>query len=139
VSNPHYEEISVKKKIVIIIAALVVGIALAVVIFPAGEGNTLQVSQVGADPFAYKGTITITGIMAGLSTKDSSILGIFDVKELQCKTPSCSKLYLPVRHQGSIPKIGDEIRVTGSFEKIGNDVVFAAQKIKVVRNHQIGG
>ena len=124
---------------IFIIAALVVGIALAVALFFKGDADALHVNQVGADPLAYKGTITVTGVMAGISPDDPSIFGMFDIKELQCKTPNCNKIYLPVRHQGPMPKIGDEIRVTGSFMTIGNGVAFAASKIKVVRNHQIGG
>jgi hypothetical protein len=38
-----------------------------------------------------------------------------------------------------MPKVGDEVRVTGSFSKVAQGVVFTAEKIKVVRNHPIGG
>ena len=128
-----------KQKIIIIIAALVVGIALSVVITSRGDGNLLHVNQVGADPLAYSGTITVTGIMAGVSNSDPSIFGIYDIKELQCTTANCNKLYVPVRYQGAMPKVGDEVRITGSFMKVAQGVVFTAKKLKVVRNHQIGG
>jgi hypothetical protein len=128
----------VKQKI-FIVAALLVGIALAVVITSKGDGDILHVNQVGADPLAYSGTIIVTGIMAGVSNSDPSIFGIYDIKELQCTTANCNKLYVPVRHQGAMPKIGDEVRVTGSFSKVAQGVVFTAEKIKVVRNHKIGG
>jgi hypothetical protein len=128
----------VKQKI-FIVAALFVGIALAFVITSQGDGDILHVNQVGADPLAYSGTITVTGIMAGVSNSDPSIFGIYDIKELQCTTANCNKLYVPVRHQGAMPKIGDEVRVTGSFSKVPQGVVFTAEKLKVIRNHQIGG
>jgi hypothetical protein len=118
---------------------LLVGIALAVVITTRQDSNVLHVNQVGADPLAYSGTITVTGIMAGVSNSDPSIFGIYDIKELQCTTANCNKLYIPVRHQGTMPKVGDEVRVTGSFLKVVQGVVLTAEKIKVVRNHQIGG
>lgn len=127
------------KQKLVIVAALFVGIALAVVITSKGDGDILHVNQVGADPLAYNGTITVTGIMAGVSNSDPSIFGIFDIKELQCTTANCNKLYVPVRHQGAMPKLGDEVRVTGSFMKIAQGVVFTAEKVKVVRNHPIGG
>ena len=127
------------KKIIFIVAALLVGIALAVVITSQGDSDLLQVNQVGADPLAYSGTITVTGIMAGVSNSDPSIFGIYDIKELQCTTPNCNKLYVPVRHQGAMPEIGDEVRVTGSFSKVAQGVLFTAEKVKVVRNHKIGG
>lgn len=127
------------KKKIIIVAALFVGIVLAVVITSRGDGDILHVNQVGADPLAYSGTITVTGIMAGFSTSDPGIFGIYDIKELQCTTANCNKLYVPVRYQGTMPKVGDEIRITGSFLKDPKGVVFTAEKLKVVRNHQIGG
>lgn len=127
------------KQKIFIVAALLVGIALAVVITSQGDGDLLQVNQVGSDPLAYSGTITVTGIMAGVSNSDPSIFGIYDIKELQCTTANCNKLYVPVRYQGAMPKVGDEVRVTGSFSKVAQGVVFTAEKIKVVRNHPIGG
>ena len=127
------------KQKILIVAALLVGIALAVVITSRGDGDILQVNQVGADPLAYSGTITVTGIMAGVSNSDPGIFGIYDIKELQCTTANCNKLYVPVRYQGAMPKVGDEVRVTGSFSKVAQGIVFTAEKVKVVRNHKIGG
>ena len=127
------------KQKIFIIAALLIGIALAVVITSRGDGDLLHVNQVGADPLAYSGTITVTGIMAGISNSDPGIFGIYDIKELQCTTANCNKLYVPVRYQGAMPKVGDEVRVTGSFSKVAQGIVFTAEKVKVVRNHKIGG
>lgn len=127
------------KQKIFIVAALFVGIVLAVVITSQRDGDILHVNQVGADPLAYNGTITVTGIMAGVSNSDPGIFGIYDIKELQCTTANCNKLYVPVRHQGAMPKVGDEVRITGSFSKVPQGVVFTAEKVKVIRNHQIGG
>lgn len=127
------------KRNIIIAVALAVGIVLSYALFFRGDANALQVNQVGADPSAYSGTITVTGIMAGISQQDPSVFGMFDLKELQCTTPNCNKLYLPVRHQGAMPKPGDEVRVSGSFTKTGDGFLFTASNVKVVRNHRIGG
>lgn len=127
------------KKNIIIAVAIAVSIAMSYVLFFRGDANALQVNQVGSDPSAYSGTITVAGIMAGTSPKDPSIFGMFDLKELQCTTPNCNKLYLPVKHQGVMPKPGDEIRVTGSFIKLPDGLLFSASNVKVLRNHKIGG
>ena len=127
------------KKNLIIVAALAVGIALSYALFFTGNANALQVNQVAADPAAYTGSVTVTGIMAGTDPQDPSILGIFDLKELKCTTPNCNKLYLPVKYQGTMPKRGDEVRISGSFIKMTGGYLFAASNIKVLRNHQIGG
>ena len=127
------------KQIVFLIAVLAVGVALAFALFPKDSSSTLNVNQVGADPLAYSGTITVAGVMAGIAPDNPQVFGMFDVKELQCKTPNCNKLYLPVRNLGTMPKPGDEVLVTGSFIPAGSSVVFEAKSIKVVRHHQIGG
>lgn len=127
------------KKNIIIAAAFAVGIALSYALFFGGDANALQVNQVGADPSAYSGKITVTGIMAGISQQDPSIFGMFDRKELQCNTPNCNKIYLPVRYQGAMPKPGDEVRVSGSFMETDGGFLFTASNVKVVRNHRIGG
>jgi len=127
------------KKIVFIAVAFGVGIALAYALFFRGDANGLQVNQVAADPSAYNGTITVTGIMAGTSPQDPSVFGIFDLKELQCTTPNCNKIYLPVKYQGVMPKLGDEVQVSGSFVPVSGSYFFSATDVKVVRNHKIGG
>ena len=45
------------------------------------------------------------------------MFGIMDKKELQCTTPGCNKVYVPVRTSGKMPVPGDEVRATGSFTK----------------------
>ncbi len=127
------------KKYIFITVALVAGIALSYALFSKGGASTLQVNQVAADPSAYSGTITVTGIMAGTSSQDPNVFGIFDIKELQCKTPNCNKVYLPVKHQGTMPNLGDEVQVSGSFTPVSGTYIFSATNVKVVRNHKIGG
>ena len=127
------------KKYILIAVALVASIALSYALFSKGSAGDLQVNQVAADPSAYSGTITVTGIMAGTSPQDPSVFGIFDLKELQCTTPNCNKIYLPVKSQATMPKQGDEVRVSGSFVKTSSGYLFSASNVKVVRNHKIGG
>ena len=127
------------KKNLLIVAALVAGIALSYALFFRGDANALQVNQVASDPSAYNGTVTVTGIMAGTSQVDPSVFGMFDLKELKCTTPNCNKIYLPVKYQGTMPKQGDEVLVSGSFTKTAEGFLFSASNVKVVRNHRIGG
>lgn len=127
------------KKTIFIAIALVAGIALAYALFFKDSANALQVNQVAADPSAYSGTITVTGIMAGTSPQDPSVFGMFDLKELQCKTANCNKIYLPVKYQGTMPKPGDEVQVTGTFIPVSGSYFFSATTVKVLRNHRIGG
>lgn len=127
------------KKITIASIILAVVAVVGFISFTMGTAKGLNVNDVGNDPASFKGTITITGIMGGVSTQDPAIFGIMDVKELQCTTPNCNKLYIPIRFQGQRPKLGDEITVTGSFIKNPDGFLFAAEQLKVVRNHKLGG
>jgi hypothetical protein len=124
---------------------IIAGIALAVVAAAAvffivtRDGAALNVNDVGSDPAAFTGTITIVGVTKALSPQDPTLFGIMDLKELACNMVNCNKLIIPVRYGGAIPVIGDEVRVTGSFVNEGQGLLFKATAVKVVRNHRIGG
>lgn len=127
------------KKYLLIAAALAVGLAAAAVLATQSGPKSLNVSEVGADPAAFTGAIAVTGIIGGISQQDPSIFGIMDLKELQCKTANCNKLLIPVRFQGKQPILGDEVKITGKFVNPGDGYLFVAEKLKIVRNHKIGG
>lgn len=103
------------------------------------DSKALNVMDVASDPAAFKSTITLTGIVAGTSPQNPSIFGIMDIKELQCKTQNCNKVFIPVTYKGTFPVRGDEVRLTGSFVNQAGGFLFSAETVKVVRNHQIGG
>ena len=119
-------------------AACVAGLVL-VFFLSSGTAKAFSVNDVASDPAAFNGAMTITGIMGGISQSDKSIFGIMDVKELQCKTQNCNKVFIPIKYQGQMPILGDEVKVSGSFVKINDGYLFAAQNVKVLRNHKIGG
>ncbi len=115
-------------------------VLLAALFILTGNGSTpLHVNDVGADPGAFTGTLTLKGVTGAFAPQDPSIFGIMDIKELQCQTPNCNKLLLPVRMQGKLPALGDEVLVTGEFVRSGPYYIFSAQSVEVVRNHTLGG
>lgn len=116
-------------------------ICLVTLLFSAGcRQNTpaLNVNEVSADPGAYVGSITLTGVTGAFSKFDPSLFGLMDVKELQCTSTTCNKQYIPIRVQGTVPSLGDEVLVTGAFTKAQNGYIFVAEAVKVVRNHKLG-
>ena len=127
------------KKYVLAAVTVVVAGVLTFTFLGKGSAKTLGVNDVASDPAAFKGKITVTGIMAGISKYDPSVFGIMDKKELQCTTPGCNKLYVPIRTSGKMPVPGDEVQATGSFANEQGGMIFAAEKVVVVRNHKIGG
>jgi hypothetical protein len=126
------------KTIVAGIALAVVAVAIIAVVLTRGE-TALNVNDVGSDPAAFTGTITLTGVTKAVSPQDPTLFGIMDMKELACTMVNCNKLLIPIRFSGPIPAIGDEVRVTGSFVNQGDGYLFVATAVKVVRHHQIGG
>lgn len=97
------------------------------------EGQVLSIADIQADPFAYTGTITITGVVAGRAAEDQSVFLMVDTTEAKvCKQTGCAKFYLPVRYSGEQPKEWDEIKVTGSFVK--GKFLFTAEKADILRH-----
>ena len=127
------------KKQLIIIGAIAFVVILALLVFTPGRTDALGVNDVGSDPAAFAGTITITGIVAGVSQQDPSIIGMMDKKELQCKSQNCKKMYIPFKASGYTPNRGDEVLVQGQFVTTAGGYLFMADTVKVVNNHQIGG
>ena len=129
----------IRKTYITIIATTAILAAIAFAVVQRSGANALNVNDVGSDPSAYSGVITITGIVAGASQQDTSIIGMMDKRELQCTTPNCKKLYLPFRATGYSPVRGDEVRITGRFLSATEGYLFIADNVTVVKNHKIGG
>ncbi|WP_298433537.1 cytochrome c maturation protein CcmE [Geobacter sp.] len=126
------------KRYIFALAALIIAI-IAFAGFSSGMGKKVQtkavlsVNDIQADPTAYTGTITINGVVAGVSKQDPKIFGIIDTAEAKlCKVVTCATFYLPVKYAGQAPKEGDEVNVTGSFGEKGR--VFNATKVEVLRH-----
>lgn len=99
------------------------------------EGGILSVNDIQSDPYAYKGTITITGVVADKSKYriDPEVFLIVETTEAKiCKITGCAKFYLPVRYKGEHPKEWDEVNVTGSF--IEGNPFFAPDRVEVLRH-----
>ena len=77
-----------------LIFGVIIGIA-AIVIVGLGNGRAktiktggpLTVNDIQADPMAYKGTVTITGVVAGATRQDPKVFLIIDTAEaIACKS-----------------------------------------------------
>ncbi len=96
-------------------------------------GGILTVNDIQADPSAYKGAITVNGVVAILSKQDPKVFAIIETSEAKlCKQTGCARFYLPVRYEGQTPKVWDEVNVTGSFVDGGR--LFSATKVDVLRH-----
>ncbi len=98
------------------------------------KSRILTVSDVQANPNVYKGSITITGVVAKFSKEDPKVFAIIDTSEAKhCKSTGCAKFYLPLKYDKQVPKEWDEINATGQFVEKGG-LLFEASKIEILRH-----
>jgi hypothetical protein len=114
---------------------------LAAVVVLAALGCTrspgLGINEIRKNPSLLQGTVTVQGVVGGISKEDPRIVGVMDLSELKCADPNCGRFLLPVRTGDPVPRIGDEIRVTGQLADERGGKVFSAVQVDVVRNHKM--
>jgi len=127
------------KKYIIIFGVIIFIAGIAIIGLSSGETKAIKVSgafrvhDIQGDPSAYKGTIAINGVVARVSKQDPKIFSIIDTQEaIFCKDVNCASFYLTVKFDGQIPKVWEEVNITGSFAEKGR--LFVATKVEVLRN-----
>lgn len=118
--------------IVLIVDILLVGSVSAKTKTP-GSSGVLSVNDIQADPSAYKGVVTITGVVAKVDPSHSDYFALVDTKEAKlCKSTGCASFYLPVQYEGKPPTEWDEINATGILAQDGS--LFTATKVEVIKH-----
>jgi len=64
---------------------------------------------------AYQGTVTIGGVVAMISRNDPKMFAVMDFDDVRDNVPPEKRLYMPVRYEGTIPRVGEPVNITGSF------------------------
>lgn len=127
-----------KRNISVLVAVVIAGLSFAFLSGAVGakaspKKGVLSINDIQADPAAYKGTVTINGVVSGPSRQDPKVFGMIDTNEaILCKTTHCARFYLFVKYEGQFPQTQDEVNVTGEF--IENGRMFKAAKVEVVRH-----
>jgi len=112
---------------------------VAIIGFTTGcKNEVFQVNDVVSDPGAFSKPLTLEGVVYTFAKGDSTIVGVMDKKELQCKTPNCNKALLAVKAPGKPLSVGDEIKASGSIVKESWGYVLKADSVEVVTRHKIG-
>ncbi len=97
------------------------------------EGGILSVNDIQADPAAFKGVVTITGVVSKNAGPNPKTFMLVDTHEAKgCKSTHCARFYQPVQYEGTLPKEWDEVNVTGSFVQGGK--LFQATKVEVIKH-----
>jgi hypothetical protein len=122
----------------LICLALVAVLSAGCIEQKASATKTLGINDIQSNPLAFVGQLTLNGVVGAFSDQDAKTFGLLDSTELMaCKNMSCGAFMLPARYDGSrgLPKLGDEVNVTGSFvQRHGGYILFRVTKIEVKRN-----
>ena len=101
------------------------------------RAQELGINEIRRNPSLLQGTVTVLGVVGGISREDPRVVGVMDLSELKCQDPNCGRFLLPVRTGDPVPRMGDEVRVTGQLVNEPGGQVFLATRLDVVRNHRM--
>jgi hypothetical protein len=90
--------------------------------------KALSVRGIKTDSAAYQGTVTIAGVVAMASRTDPKMFVVMDLDDVRNNVPLPQRLYMPVRYEGAVPRVGEAVNITGSFTE--GSKYFAATNIK---------
>jgi hypothetical protein len=97
------------------------------------EGGILSINDIQADPAAFTGVVTITGVVSRIAGPNPKTFMLVDTHEAKsCKSTHCARFYQPVQYGGTLPKEWDEVNVTGNFVQGGK--LFQATKVEVIKH-----
>ncbi len=103
------------------------------------EGGILSVNDIQADPVSFKGVIIVTGVVARMHPSDPKTFAVIETTEAKhCKSTGCSRFYLPVRYEGKLPQVWDEVNITGSLVK-QDGFLLKASRVDILRHLTFDG
>lgn len=82
-------------------------------------------------PEKYSQQIRVSGVVSQV-VEDAKILGLIDLEEFKtCNKVTCASLILPVRWEGTMPEVGQQLTSTGKIQKEGKRYLFIASDLVV--------
>ena len=83
-------------------------------------------------PDKYSQKVRVSGVVSQV-VEDAKILGLIDLEEFKdCNKVTCAKLVLPIRWEGTMPEVGQQLTSTGKIQKEGERYLFIANDLDVV-------
>jgi hypothetical protein len=109
--------------------------------YPIDSAKVSSHTQViGVDQFMtnvskYQGPVLIEGIVSGVYPKHQMV-ALIDKNEFKACgvtcTTTCSRLTLPIRWTGPMPRVKETVRVTGQVQQVKQKLIFVASKLASV-------
>jgi len=81
-------------------------------------------------PSDYKGKIKVEGVVRAVDA-EKKLIALIDRKEYEeCKTIKCSLLTLPVKWNGPMPSVQDEVVLQGEIKPVDDVFLFVANSLE---------
>lgn len=78
----------------------------------------------------HRGSVQVEGVVSAVSATNQSV-ALIDVREFQqCGLAKCAELTLPVRWTGTMPTVGQAVRVSGEVEEKKGKLAFVAKSVE---------
>lgn len=117
-----------------IFLTLLISSSLAATSFAAAAD---QIAEVGVRtlmeaPEKYSQQVKVSGVVSQV-VAEAKILGLIDLEEFkECNKVTCANLVLPIRWEGTMPEVGQQLTSTGEIQKEGERYLFIANDLVVV-------
>lgn len=83
-------------------------------------------------PEEYPQQIRVSGVVSQV-VEEAGILGLIDLEEFKtCNKVTCASLVLPIRWDGPMPEVGQQLTSTGKIRKEDGRYLFIATDLVVV-------
>ncbi len=103
------------------------------------EEIVLGVEELMKSPSLPKGEVCVHGVVSGKS-KERQLLTLIDTAEFKrCKILTCAQLSLPVRWDGPMPELEQQVDVDGEIKKEAGQLVFVARSVHAIKEHTEDG
>lgn len=117
----------------IILVALLISSFIAATSFAAETEHVVEVGvrTLMKSPEKYSKKIRVFGVVSQV-VEEAKIFGLIDLEEYKdCNKVTCAKLVLPIRWDGTMPGVGQQLTSMGKIQKEGERYLFIAQDLTV--------
>jgi hypothetical protein len=115
-----------------ILVALLTSSFIAATSFSAETEHVVGVRTLMKSPEKYSKKVKVSGVVSQV-VEEAKILGLIDLEEFKdCNKVTCAKLVLPIRWDGNMPEVGQQLTSTGKIQKEGERYLFIANDLVVV-------
>ena len=126
------------KKFAILAVAVALGLVLSYALLQ-GSGKALNVNEISSDPGPTSAPSPLPASWGEPLPRTRACSASWTSRNCSVKRQTATRSSSPSSTRANCPVRETKIRATGKFVKLPEGYLFAAENVKVVRNHKIGG